>query len=151
MCNNLLYVQVGGFERTEQITLQICFFTNSKHRGITITLAPLCWGHEQSAYCQLTQCLWIIPPSGMWRRVVRSVLKFCRNRCYHLQGRKDSFETFDKFLAGVVTRIRDGRSGVRIPARQEVYLCSQTSSPTLLPTQPHIHWMPGALSPGRRR
>jgi len=55
----------------------------------------------------------------MRRRVVISVLRFRRTCCYHLQGRKDSFETFDKFLACVVnmvTRLKDGRSGVRIPA-----------------------------------
>jgi len=34
--------------------------------------------------------------------------------------------------------------------RGQVYLCSKTSNPTLLPTQPHIHWIPGVLSPGRQ-
>jgi hypothetical protein len=39
-------------------------------------------------------------------------------------------------------------AAVRFPAGEEIFLYSTASRPAVGPTQPHIQWVPGALSPG---
>ena len=41
---------------------------------------------------------------------------------------------------GIVTRLRAGRSGVRIPEDTRGYVLSETSRPALVPAQPPIRW-----------
>ena len=54
-------------------------------------------------------------------------------------------------VLGIVTRLRAGRSGVRILVGHETYLYSETSGPVLGPIQLPIQWMPAACSVGVRR
>jgi len=43
-------------------------------------------------------------------------------------------------------------TGVQFPAESEIWLFETAlSRPALRPTQPAIHWVPGTLSPGRRK
>jgi hypothetical protein len=88
--------------------------------------------HWPTSFELPTQWLWIITPSRMWRRVVT---RFEASQEH--SWRKDSLQTFDKLLAGVVNRVnrlRDGRSGVRIPAGARYLSLFQKCSPALLPT-----------------
>jgi len=47
----------------------------------------------------------------------------------------------------VVTMLREGRSGFRVPVWQEICLFSKTSRPVVSPTQTRIQWVP-AFFPG---
>jgi hypothetical protein len=51
---------------------------------------------------------------------------------------------------GIVTRIRDGRSGFRILAMAKYFFLSKTSRPAVGPTQPPTKWVPG-IFPGVKR
>ena len=51
---------------------------------------------------------------------------------------------------GIVTRIRDGRSGFRISAMAKDLFFSKTSRPAVGPTQPPTKWVPG-IFPGVKR
>jgi hypothetical protein len=87
--------------------------------------------HWPRSFELLTQWLWIITPR-MWRRVVT---RFEASQEH--SGRKDSLQTFDILLVAVVNRVnrlRDGRSGVWIPAGARDLSLFQKSSPALLPT-----------------
>jgi hypothetical protein len=50
----------------------------------------------------------------------------------------------------IVTKLRAGRSGVRMSVRAEIFLFSKTSRPAFGPTQPPIQWVPGAFSGVKR-
>jgi hypothetical protein len=54
---------------------------------------------------------------------------------------------------GIATRYGvDNRGvGVRVPVGSNIFLFSTSSRPVPGPTQPHIQWVPGALSPGVKR
>jgi len=51
-----------------------------------------------------------------------------------------------------VTRLLVGESGVRIPTGEEIFLFSETSKPTVGPTQTLLHWaplfVPGVIAAG---
>ena len=56
-------------------------------------------------------------------------------------GRRES-------VVSIPTRLRGGRSGIRIPAWARDLYHLKMSRPTRWPTLPPIRWVPGSLSPG---
>jgi len=53
----------------------------------------------------------------------------------------------EKFV-GIVTRLRAGRSGVRILVGARYFFFSKTCKPALVPAQLPIQWVPGLKWPG---
>lgn len=49
------------------------------------------------------------------------------------------------YEVGILTKLRAGRFGVRLPVRVKDFFASKTSGQTPEPTQRHVQWLPGSF------
>ena len=54
------------------------------------------------------------------------------------------------YVVGMRIRLQDRHSGVQIPSGKWDFVFSETSRPTVLPSQPHTHWIPQFLGAKRQ-